>query len=63
MSKPLPPIEVRFVDGSIKMKRRSAPYEVGELHRAWPEWAWNGKAFVPIEDRDFDTPELYWWAP
>lgn len=25
---------------------RDAPYEAGERHRCWPDWTWNGAAFV-----------------
>lgn len=64
-----PPIQTRFLDGTVKEKRRTAAYEAGELHRAWPEWAWDGERFVKADppretsELDWQTPELYWWSP
>jgi hypothetical protein len=26
---------------------RTGPYRVGGRHRCWPEWTWDGEAFVP----------------
>jgi hypothetical protein len=35
-----------------KPKRRihPGPYRVGEQHRAWPEWTWDGAKFVPTDE-------------
>jgi len=41
-----------------KRGRGSKEYSVGEKHRYWPEWTWNGEAFVKTSafDHKKDPP-------
>lgn len=31
---------------------RTCPYAAGERHRCWPEWTWDGSAFVRTAARE-----------